>query len=126
MCRNSSAMYVDGDMWREKVLITCQWCSQIDWAKRPLVCNMCCVCFCPAGMEDCGAEYCDDNAEITINTVPGYSTVTNNVVDNKLADVSVGDALPVKLLAENVTPIIMQTEAVNLQPLDAGKYCQLV
>ena len=73
-------------------------------------------------MEDCGAEHCTNSAEITINIVPGDSSITSEA-DNKLADISVSDVLPVKLEAENVTPIIMQTETVNLQPLGAGKYC---
>ena len=84
------------------------------------------VCYCVAaeGVVACTDEHYNDVAEIPVKLEPGDAPVVK-AVDNKVAGINVNDALPVKLKADNVTPLGMITDAVDLQPLDTGNYCHI-
>ena len=81
-----------------------------------------CYCFSTEGVVARKGEHYNDIDDIPLKLEPDDAPVMK-AADNKVAGVNVNNALPLKLEADNVTPIVMSTDAVNLLPLDTGNYC---
>ena len=71
-------------------------------------------------MEGCIAEQSDEVADISINLEQCDGAPVLKVADNELPGIDVVGALPVKMAAENVAPIVVKTDAPNQQPVCTG------
>ena len=75
---------------------------------------------CAAGTEGCITDHCDEMAGISVNLELCDGAPVLKAADNELAGINVIDALPVKMAAENVAPIVVKTDAPNQQPVCTG------